>query len=124
MRYLLTYIILGLLWIVLAFSPFWKRNITPKLRKLFFSKKLLHPLLKGGAGINILKSDDINYVKSLNSLIDNDESKEVVDKTKDNYNIKEKTFLDSLKDAKKGTSSTFLWIELICDWFEKLRNLF
>jgi len=78
MQYLLTYVILGLIWIVLAFSPFWKRNITPILRKIFFSKQHMHPLLKGGAGINILKSDDINYVRSLNSLIDNDESGDVI----------------------------------------------
>ena len=78
MQYLLTYVIAGLLWLVLAFSPFWKKNITPKLRKLFFSKQHMHPLLKGGAGINILRSDDINYVKSLNSLIDNNESEDVI----------------------------------------------
>ena len=123
-HYLFTYFIVCLLWITLAWSPYWKKNITPILRKLFFSKKQMHKLLKGGAGINILSSDDINYVKSLNSLIDNNESEDVIAQTKDNYNIKEKSFFDSIKDAKKGTAFTFLWIELICDFFEKLRNLF
>jgi hypothetical protein len=38
----------------------------------------MHPLLKRGAGIDVLKSDDINFVKSLNSLIDNNDGEDVI----------------------------------------------
>ena len=78
LRYLLTYTVVGLLWLLLAYSPVWKINVTPKIRKFFFRSKLMHPLLKRGAGIDVLKSDDINFVKSLNSLIDNNDGEDVI----------------------------------------------
>ncbi len=77
----------------------------------------MNRMLKGGAGNSILRSNDINYATFLNSLIDNNDIEDVIAQTKDNYNVKEKTFLDSIKDTKKGTASTFLWIELIYDFF-------
>jgi hypothetical protein len=78
MQYHLTYVIAGLLWLVLAFSPFWKRNIIPKLRKLFLSKQHMNRMLKGGAGNSILRSNDINYATFLNSLIDNNDIEDVI----------------------------------------------
>ena len=84
----------------------------------------MHPSLNGGEGINILSVDDISYVKSVNSLLATPEGEDVIAQAKESYNIKEKGFLDKWSDAKKGTASTFLWMELISDFFDKLRNLF
>jgi hypothetical protein len=47
------------------------------MEKLFFSTKFLHKSLKGGCAVNILNSEDISQIKSLNSLLES-EGEEVI----------------------------------------------
>ena len=42
---------------------------------------------------------------------------------KESYNIKDKGILGNYRDAKKGTTFTLQWMDVITDWFEKVRNL-
>lgn len=72
---------------------------------------------------NILTLDDINFTKCLNNLLDSKEGDEKIAATKTSYTIKDKGMLANLKDYKKGTAVTIQWLEIICDFFEKLRNL-
>ena len=75
------------------------------MEKLFFSTKFLHKSLKGGCAVNILNSEDISQIKSLNSLLES-EGEEVIAQTKETYNIKDKGMLSSYREAKKGTAAT------------------
>lgn len=92
------------------------------MEKIFFSTKFLHKSLKGGCAVNILNSEDISQIKSLNSLLES-EGEEVIAQTKETYNIKDKGMLSSYRDAKKGTAATIQKIENVCDFVEKTRNL-
>ena len=44
-EYFLTYILVCLIWTVMAYSEFWKRHISPILNKLFFAQHLLNPAI-------------------------------------------------------------------------------
>lgn len=65
-RYILTYLIILIAWLVGCYSPWWKNNITPLLERLFFQAKHLHPELQGGRGIDMLHGDDLNYMRASN----------------------------------------------------------
>jgi hypothetical protein len=39
------------------------------------------------------------------------------------YNVKEKGIMGQYSNMKKGLSHTVSWLEVICDFFEKTRNL-
>jgi hypothetical protein len=69
MRYLFSYLILGFFWIVLSYSPWWAKHMTPKLERLFFSVEHLHPLIKGGAAIETLAWFDISSIRNINAMI-------------------------------------------------------
>jgi hypothetical protein len=121
MRNLLSYLLLAVIWLVLAWSEPWQRNITPFLKRTFFSQKHLHPQLMSTN--NILTADAIAHVKGINSLMDNFESEQNIAATKASYNIKDKGLLDNYRDAVKGTNYSLQWMDVITDWFEKIRNL-
>lgn len=121
MRLLLSYICIAGIWLVLAWSKPWQEHITPLLKKTFFSQHLLHPCLQ--TTNNILTADAISYVKSINSLMDTTESEQNIAATKASYNIKDKGLLGNYRDAKKGGAYTLQWMDIIIDWFEKIRNL-
>jgi hypothetical protein len=40
------------------------------------------------------------------------------------YNVKDVGLSGAYTNFKKGASHTLSWLEVICDFFEKLRNLF
>ena len=118
---LLSYILFALIWLVMSWSEPWERNITPLLKKTFFAHKLQHPLLLKKN--KILTSDVITHAKSINSLTKTTESAEYVDAIKENFNIKDKGLVANYRDAKKSTAYSLQWMEVIIDWFEKIRNL-
>ena len=68
-RYLLTYLVLILIWMVAAYSDFWERNISPLLTELFFTQNLLHPTLMSTN--RVLTMDEMNHVQSVNALLEN-----------------------------------------------------
>lgn len=72
---------------------------------------------------NILTSEAITHVKSINSLLDTTESEQNIAQTKASYNIKDKGIRGLYKDATKGFSFSLQWMDVINDWFEKIRNL-
>jgi hypothetical protein len=121
MRYVVTYFCIALVWLVLVWSDAWMRNITPLLRRTFFSQQLLHPCLMSKN--NILTQEAILYVKSINSLMDSKESEQNIEATKANYMIKDKGIVGNYRDAKKGTTFTLQWMDVIADFAEKARNL-
>lgn len=120
-RYLLTYLVFGLTWLVLAYSEWWITYMTPLLEGLFFSVNHLHPLLQRGKAINVLSSNDISRVRNIN-MLDKIES-EALEQTKESYNIANKGLMTQYSDAKKGTAYVIQWIDVICDFIEKVRNL-
>jgi hypothetical protein len=121
MRLLGSYICIAFIWLVMAWSEPWARNVSPFLKKTFFSQRLMHPLLQSTN--SILTADEVAYVKSINSLTHTTESELNVANTKATYNIQSKGLLSSYRDAKKGTAYTLQWMDVIIDWFEKIRNL-
>lgn len=72
---------------------------------------------------NILTAEVIAHAKSINSLTKTTESAEYVDAIKESFNIKDKGLMANYRDAKKGTAYTLQWMDVIIDWFEKIRNL-
>jgi hypothetical protein len=68
-KYLLTYLIVGLIFMILQNSSVWNDKISPALEKLFFSTEHLHESLKGACAINILSANDISKIKSVHSLL-------------------------------------------------------
>ena len=122
-RYLLTYFVVGLIWLTMTHSPWWTVSITPLLEQALFSVNHLHPLLQRGIAINILSSDDIGLIRNINGLLQEDKDTTLAH-TKESYNIASKGMIASYQDAVKGTAFTLQWLEVICDFFEKLRNLF
>lgn len=97
--------------------------MTPLMDHLFFNFKYLHPSLKNKNGV--LTFDSISYVKSIRALMqkDTDKKDEEVQALKSKYSLKDKGMFDKYKDAKKGTVYVIQWIEVICDFAEKVRNL-
>jgi len=121
-QYLLTYILILLIFMVLQFSAPWERRLTPVLKTIFFNDNLLHPCLM--MNNNILTKDHIDQVKNINQLLEaSGETDDTVAQTKMAYNIKSKGMMDTYKEAKKGTALTLQWMEVICDFAEKARNL-
>ena len=55
--------------------------------------------------------------------MDTTESEQNIAATKASYNIKDKGLLGNYRDAVKGTNYTLQWMDVITDWFEKIRNL-
>jgi len=45
------------------------------------------------------------------------------DVTKAMYNIKDKGIMGQYSQFKKGAAHTLSWLEVICDFFEKTRNM-
>lgn len=80
-------------------------------------------MLQRARAINTLSADDIANIRNINGLLQEDKG-ETLNHAKDSYNIATKGMLASYQDAKKGTAFTLQWIEVVCDFFEKLRNLF
>ena len=76
-KYILTYLVIGIIFWTLQNSPIWLTKVSPVMEKLFFSTKFLHKSLKGGCAVNILNSEDISQIKSLNSLLES-EGEEVI----------------------------------------------
>lgn len=116
-----SYLILMLIWLVSAWSEPWQQNVTPFLKKVFFSQRHLHPLMQSTN--TILTSDIVTYVKSINSLTHTQESEQNIAATKASYNIKDKGLLTKYRDAKKSSAYSLQWMDVIIDWFEKIRNL-
>ena len=79
-EYILSYLVLILIWIVAAYSEFWERNITPILQKLFFRPDLLNEDLMSTN--NVMTMFEIMHVKSVNSLLDTEDSEKVMDQTR------------------------------------------
>lgn len=71
----------------------------------------------------MLSADDIASIRNINGLL-TEEKGEKLTQTKAEYNIATKGMYASYKDAVKGTAFTLQWLEVICDFFEKVRNLF
>ena len=88
-KYLLTYLIVGFIFMILQNSQIWDKKVSPVLEKLFFGTKYLHKSLKSACAINILSANDISKIKSVHSLLES-EGEEVIAPTKDSYNIKDK----------------------------------
>lgn len=68
-KYILTYLIVGLIFMIVQNSAEWARSVSPVLENIFFGTKYLHKSLKGGCSINILSSNDISKIKSVHSLL-------------------------------------------------------
>lgn len=68
-RYLLTYLVLILIWIMGVYSEFWEKHITPITTELFFTQNLLHPTLMSTN--KVLTMDEMNHVNSVNALLEN-----------------------------------------------------
>jgi len=66
---LLTYIIVGLIWLTLVYSSWWIKHMTPILERALFSVDHLHVSLKRAAAINTLSADDIARIRNINSLL-------------------------------------------------------
>lgn len=71
----------------------------------------------------MLSSDDIANIRNINGLLTEGKDLKLTE-TKAEYNIASKGMIASYQDAKKGTAFTLQWLEVICDFFEKVRNLF
>jgi len=80
-QYLLSYLVLILVWIVSANSEFWERNITPIVEDLFFRPGLLDANLMSTN--KVLTMDEIMHVKSVNMLLENKEGEEMIDQTRE-----------------------------------------
>lgn len=65
----------------------------------------------------------MNYKRTLHSLFEDSESDAVIAETKAAYNIKTSGLLGQYKEAKKGGNWTLQWMEVICDFMEKFRNI-
>jgi len=92
-QYFLTYLTVGLIFLIMQKSQVWKLKLSPLLEKTFFSTSHLHKSLKSACAINILSSDDISKIKSVHSLLES-EGEEVIAQTKDTYNIKDKGMIN------------------------------
>ena len=75
-EYLLTYLVLILIWIVGAYSEYWEKNISPITNDLFFRQDLLNKDLMSTN--NVLTMDEIMHVKSVNSLLESQEGDQVI----------------------------------------------
>ena len=71
-QYLLTYLVLALMWLVGVHSDAYAKYIMPVTNKLFFDQTLLHPLLMGQN--TVLTMDKMNYKRTLHSLFEDSES--------------------------------------------------
>jgi len=65
-EYFLTYILVGLIWMVLAYSEFWKRNVTPVMNKVFFAPHLLNS--KISSMNNVITQDQITIMKNMQKV--------------------------------------------------------
>ena len=74
--YILSYIILIGIWVLAAYSEYWEKNITPLINELFFRQDLLNKDLMSTN--NVMTMDEIMHVKSVNSLLENQEGEEVI----------------------------------------------
>jgi hypothetical protein len=68
-NYLLTYLLVGLIWLTLTHSEWWCEQVTPFLETTLFSTSHMHPLLQRGRAINTLSADDIANIRNINGLL-------------------------------------------------------
>ena len=66
-RYLLTYVVLLLIWLVAAYSEPWEKHVSPIVNELFFTQNLLHPTLMSTN--RVLTMDDYNHIQPINQLL-------------------------------------------------------
>ena len=64
------------IWVLAAYSDYWEKNITPLIEELFFRQDLLNKDLMSTN--NVMTMDEIMHVKSVNSLLENQEGEEVI----------------------------------------------
>lgn len=104
--------------IVGSYSEFWEKQVRPFLIHFFFRDELINPLIQ----INhpIRTQSQVSQEKSIISLKD---ANSELQKIYQEYSIKEKNFLGKYKDFKKSANFTINYMELICDFFEKSKNL-
>ena len=119
--YIMSYIVLICIWIVAAYSQFWEKNITPVINDLFFRQDLLNKDLMSTN--NVMTMDEIMHVKSVNSLLESQEGEQVIAQTKAQYNIAKLGMWGQYKEGKKGANFSLQWMDVIADFFEKVRNL-
>lgn len=84
---MLSYLLVGFMWIVLAHSPWWEKNLTPTLERMFFRVDQLHPLLKKAQAIEILSSNDVASIRNISQLIKDDKRYTRLEETKVAYSI-------------------------------------
>lgn len=120
-EYILTYLVLICLWIVSCYSDYWEKNITPIINELFFRQDLLNKDLMSTN--NVMTMDEIMHVKSVNLLLESQEGAELIEQTRATYNIQKLGWWGQYKDAKKGGNFSLQWMDVIADFFEKVRNL-
>ena len=120
-QYLLSYLCLMLLWIIAAYSEFWEKNISPIVNDLFFRPDLLSPDLMSTN--KVLTMDEIMHVKSVNMLLENQEGEDMIEQTREQYSIQKLGWYAQYKDGKKGANFSLQWLDVIADFFEKVRNL-
>ena len=88
---------------------------------MFFEQHHLHPKLMSTN--NILQYEDIAYQRCINALLDTSEADEQIAQTQDKYNIRTQGYFDTYKEGRKGFNYTLQWMDVICDFFEKVRNI-
>lgn len=120
-EYILSYIVLIAIWVLAAYSEYWEKNISPFVEDLFFRQDLLNKDLMSTN--NVMTMDEIMHVKSVNSLLESQEGEEVLAETRDKYNIAKLGYWGQWKESKKGANFSLQWMDVISDFFEKVRNL-
>ena len=67
-RYLLTYLVLLLVWLVAVYSETWEKHISPVVTELFFTQHHLHPTLMSTN--RVLTMDEYLHVQSIDALLE------------------------------------------------------
>ena len=101
-EYLLTYLVLILMWILAAYSEFWEKNVSPIVTEVFFRPDLLNKDLMSTN--NVMTMDEIMHVKSVNSLMEGEEGEKVIAQTREQYNIAKVGMWGQYKEGRKGAN--------------------
>ena len=70
--------------------------------------------------------DEYSHVQSVNALLENKpggEGQELLAQARAQYSIRKQGLLQQLSSSRRGANFTMQWMEVICDFSEKVRNL-
>eukprot|EP00347_Sterkiella_histriomuscorum_P021039 403335495 len=116
--YILTYLTIFVLVLVGSYSDFWAQNISPHLGGLLFREEHLNKLIVPNHQVRTY--DQISQEKSKQSLR---EASNELKQIHQEYNIRDKNILGKFKDFKKSSTVTLNYMDIVCDFFEKSKNL-